>query len=54
METESKGILDKFVNVVNKIILEESYQEPQKLKDTPINTLVKRLNEVKVLPETQF
>jgi glycine dehydrogenase subunit 2 len=45
-ETESKETLDKFVNVVNKIILEESYQEPQKLKDAPINTPVRRLNEV--------
>jgi glycine dehydrogenase subunit 2 len=45
-ETESKETLDKFVNVVNKIILEESYQESQKLKDAPINTPVRRLNEV--------
>jgi glycine dehydrogenase subunit 2 len=45
-ETESKETLDKFVNVINKIIIEESYQEPQKLKDAPINTPVKRLNEV--------
>ncbi|MDR1663009.1 MAG: aminomethyl-transferring glycine dehydrogenase subunit GcvPB [Endomicrobium sp.] len=45
-ETESKETLDKFVNVVNKIILEESCQELQKLKDAPINTPVRRLNEV--------
>jgi glycine dehydrogenase subunit 2 len=45
-ETESKETLDKFVNVVNKIILEESCQEPQKLKDAPINAPVRRLNEV--------
>jgi glycine dehydrogenase subunit 2 len=45
-ETESKETLDKFVNAINKIILEEAYQEPQKLKDAPINTPVRRLNEV--------
>jgi glycine dehydrogenase subunit 2 len=45
-ETESKETLDKFVNVFNKIILEEAYQETQKLKDAPINTPVRRLNEV--------
>jgi glycine dehydrogenase subunit 2 len=45
-ETESKGTLDKFIDVVNKIILDEAAQEPQKLKEAPINTPVRRLNEV--------
>jgi glycine dehydrogenase subunit 2 len=45
-ETESKETLDKFVNVVNKILQEEFYQESQKLKDAPINTPLRRLNEV--------
>ncbi|MDR0977501.1 MAG: aminomethyl-transferring glycine dehydrogenase subunit GcvPB [Endomicrobium sp.] len=45
-ETESKNTLDEFVDVLTKIILEEAALEPQKLKDAPVNTPVKRLNEV--------
>ena len=45
-ETESKETLDAFVDNLVKIILEEAVQEPQKLKDAPINTSVRRLNEV--------
>jgi glycine dehydrogenase subunit 2 len=45
-ETESKDTLDKFIDVVNKIILEEAIKESQKLKDAPVNTPVRRLNEV--------
>ncbi|MDR3256245.1 MAG: aminomethyl-transferring glycine dehydrogenase subunit GcvPB [Endomicrobium sp.] len=45
-ETESKETLDAFVDTLAKIILEETVQEPQKIKDAPINTPVKRLNEV--------
>jgi glycine dehydrogenase subunit 2 len=45
-ETESKDTLDKFVDAVNKIILKEAEEEPQKLKNAPVNTPVRRLNEV--------
>jgi glycine dehydrogenase subunit 2 len=45
-ETESKETLDKFIEVLIKIILEESNKCPQKVKDAPVNTPVKRLNEV--------
>lgn len=45
-ETESKETLDRFIETLNKIILEESVKEPQKVKDAPVNTPVKRLNEV--------
>jgi glycine dehydrogenase subunit 2 len=38
--------LDKFVDTVIKIILKETLQEPQKLKEAPINTPVRKLNEV--------
>jgi glycine dehydrogenase subunit 2 len=44
--TESKETLDKFIDVVSKVILEEAIEEPQKLKDAPVNTSVRRLNEV--------
>ncbi|MCL2389994.1 MAG: aminomethyl-transferring glycine dehydrogenase subunit GcvPB [Endomicrobia bacterium] len=45
-ETESKETLDKFIETLNKIILEESADEPQRVKDSPLNTPVARLNEV--------
>ncbi|MCL2335727.1 MAG: aminomethyl-transferring glycine dehydrogenase subunit GcvPB [Endomicrobia bacterium] len=45
-ETESKETLDAFIETISKIILEESAQEPQKVKDAPANTPVARLNEV--------
>lgn len=45
-ETESKETLDKFIETLNKIILDESVNEPQKVKDAPVNTPVSRLNEV--------
>ncbi|MCL2484793.1 MAG: aminomethyl-transferring glycine dehydrogenase subunit GcvPB [Endomicrobia bacterium] len=45
-ETESKETLDKFIEILNKIIFEEAVNEPQKVKDAPVNTPVARLNEV--------
>ena len=45
-ETESKETLDKFIETLNKIIFDEAVNEPQKVKDAPVNTSVKRLNEV--------
>lgn len=45
-ETESKETLDKFIETLNKIILEEALADPQKVKDAPFNTPVRRLNEV--------
>ncbi|MDR3253349.1 MAG: aminomethyl-transferring glycine dehydrogenase subunit GcvPB [Endomicrobium sp.] len=45
-ETESKETLDAFVDTLTKIILEETALEPQKLKEAPVNTSVRRLNEV--------
>jgi glycine dehydrogenase subunit 2 len=45
-ETESKQTLDMFVDTVIKIIFNEMLEEPQKLKEAPVNTPVKRLNEV--------
>ncbi|MDR2425589.1 MAG: aminomethyl-transferring glycine dehydrogenase subunit GcvPB [Endomicrobium sp.] len=45
-ETESKETLDRFIETLNKIIFEESVNEPQKVKDAPVNTCVRRLNEV--------
>jgi glycine dehydrogenase subunit 2 len=45
-ETESKDTLDKFIEALSSIILEESAKEPQKVKDAPADTPVKRLNEV--------
>jgi glycine dehydrogenase subunit 2 len=53
-ETESKDTLDKFVDVVNKIVLKEAEEEPQKLKDASVNTPVRRLNEVEAARETNF
>ena len=45
-ETESKETLDKFIETLDKIIFEEAVNEPQKVKDAPVNTSVRRLNEV--------
>ncbi|MDR1941373.1 MAG: aminomethyl-transferring glycine dehydrogenase subunit GcvPB [Endomicrobium sp.] len=45
-ETESKNTLDEFIEVLSSIILEESAHDPQKVKDAPVKTPVKRLNEV--------
>jgi len=45
-ETESKETMDRFVEVLTKIIFEESAEQPQKVKDAPVNTPVARLNEV--------
>jgi glycine dehydrogenase subunit 2 len=45
-ETESKETMDAFVDTLIKIIFKEAAQEPQKLKDAPVNTSVRRLNEV--------
>ena len=44
-ETESKNSLDKFVEVMNKIY-DEALNEPEKLKNAPLNTPVKRLDAV--------
>ncbi|MDR3071435.1 MAG: aminomethyl-transferring glycine dehydrogenase subunit GcvPB [Endomicrobium sp.] len=45
-ETESKETLDAFIDTVIKIIFEEMVQIPQKVKDAPVNTSVRRLNEI--------
>jgi glycine dehydrogenase subunit 2 len=45
-ETESKEVLDKFCDTLLKIIFEESANEPDKVKNAPTNTDVKRLDEV--------
>jgi glycine dehydrogenase subunit 2 len=44
-ETESKQLLDEFIDVFLKI-LEESKQNPDLLHNAPVNTPVSRLNEV--------
>jgi len=45
-ETESKETLDAFIDAFVRIILKEAEQEPQKLKEAPINTPIGRLNDV--------
>ncbi len=45
-ETESKETLDQFVQVVDKI-LEEANSDPERLKNAPYTTPVRRLNELK-------
>ncbi len=45
-ETESKKTLDKFTEVMIKII-DEAINEPQLLKDSPYNTPVKRVDDVR-------
>ncbi|MQL55313.1 aminomethyl-transferring glycine dehydrogenase subunit GcvPB [Acidianus ambivalens] len=45
-ETEPKETLDKFIDAL-KEILEESYKDPEKIHQTPQNTTVKRLDQVK-------
>lgn len=45
-ETESRETLDGFTETLKKIILDEAKNEPDKVKDAPVNTPVKRLNEV--------
>lgn len=45
-ETEPKETLDKFIDAL-KEILEESYKNPEKIRQTPQNTSVKRLDQVK-------
>ncbi|MFA7073843.1 MAG: aminomethyl-transferring glycine dehydrogenase subunit GcvPB [Endomicrobiaceae bacterium] len=44
-ETESKQVLDEFIDVLSKII-EESKINPEVLRNAPVNTYVSRLNEV--------
>jgi glycine dehydrogenase subunit 2 len=44
-ETESKETLDYFVHVM-KEIAKEAEKEPEKLKNAPFNTPVRRLDEV--------
>ena len=45
-ETESKETLDYFVEIVDKI-LEEAKNDPEKLKQAPYTTPVRRLDELK-------
>jgi len=45
-ETESKQTLDDFIEILSKIILQETATEPDKLKNAPVSTPVSRLNEV--------
>lgn len=45
-ETESKETLDKFIEVLNNIILDEAVNDPDKVKGAPYKTPVMRLNEV--------
>lgn len=45
-ETESRETLDGFIEILKKIILDEAKNEPDKVKNAPVNTPVKRLNEV--------
>ncbi|MFW6262620.1 MAG: aminomethyl-transferring glycine dehydrogenase subunit GcvPB [Thermotogota bacterium] len=45
-ETESKETLDHFVDIVDKI-LEQAQNEPEKLKNAPYTTPVRRLDELK-------
>ncbi len=49
-ETESKETLDGFVEVMNKIA-KEAKENPDKLKNAPYTTPVRRLNEVKAAKE---
>ena len=49
-ESESKEMLDQFADVVEKIF-EEAKQDPEILKNAPVNTPVRRLNEVKANKE---
>ena len=49
-ETESKQTLDKFVEVMRKIA-EEAHNEPELLKNAPVNTPFGRLDEVKAARE---
>jgi len=44
-ETEPKEILDKFIRDFKEII-EESYKNPEKIKESPQNTSIKRLDQV--------
>jgi len=44
-ETESKGSLDKFVEIMNQIY-DEALNEPEKLKNAPSNTSIGRLDAV--------
>jgi glycine dehydrogenase subunit 2 len=45
-ETESKETLDHFVEIVDKI-LEQAQSDPDKLKEAPYTTPVRRLDELK-------
>ncbi|MFA5975553.1 MAG: aminomethyl-transferring glycine dehydrogenase subunit GcvPB [Elusimicrobiota bacterium] len=49
-ETESKQTLDLFVDAMNKIA-DEAEREPEKLKNAPFTTPVRRLDEVKAARE---
>jgi glycine dehydrogenase subunit 2 len=49
-ETESKQTLDQFVDVMRKIA-EEAHNEPELLKNAPVNTPFGRLDEVKAARE---
>jgi glycine dehydrogenase subunit 2 len=45
-ETESKKTLDLFINIFNNILFEEMSKKPHKIKEAPVNTPLKRLNEI--------
>jgi glycine dehydrogenase subunit 2 len=49
-ETETKETLERFAEVMKRI-KEESYKEPEKVKNSPYNTPVGRLDEVKAAKE---
>ena len=49
-ETESKESMDKFIEVMNRID-KEAKEDPELLHNSPINTPVRRLNELKANKE---
>ena len=49
-ETESKETLDRFIEIM-KIIAKEAKETPELLHNAPVNTPVKRLDEVKANKE---
>ena len=49
-ETESKQTLDQFIDALRKIA-DEADQDPEKLKNAPYTTPVRRLDEVRAARE---
>jgi len=45
-ETETKQEMDRFIHAM-KAIVEEAYEKPEMLKNAPINTPIRRTNDVK-------